>query len=441
MIPLLLANQAQSVTKDAISISVFRPEHSTKDLSSENGDFLHLQLLIEVLLRMRPDDIRSSLGEFVKLARGQYQGNSSKLSDIDQLAKTYASEQAVRWYTRESPPLYQMLNKALRQQNVDLIFTFRFLIRDLNRQLTDLKQQQFSGVASIRLYRGQTIPTNEFNQLRAAIGHIISMNSFLSTSSNRAQAIDFARNKTINDDTQVRVLFEIEADTHRTDTRPFANIGHLSDFPSEEEVLFMAGCMFRVIGLSDIRKEGEHIHVIELTLCGDNDNQLRDVFASMKDEMGHETTLLSLGNILQDMGELSRAAHFYRCLLAELPASSFNVAVCHYSLGNIAYSRGAYGEALSNYKHLLEQLPCSAQLVEHQPHFVGLVCNAIGAAYESKDELDAAAEYYRRALELLDQRNSLDAAAAFGNIGNVYRKQKKFDLALARQQTCLQVAN
>ncbi len=59
----------------------------------------------------------------------------------------------------------------------------------------------------------------------------------------------------------------------------------------------------------------------------------------MKDEIGQETNLLSLGNILQEMSEFHRAAHFYYSLLAKLPANSFNVAVCYYSLGSIAYAR------------------------------------------------------------------------------------------------------
>jgi tetratricopeptide (TPR) repeat protein len=332
-----------------------------------------------------------------------------------------------------------MLNKALRQQNIDLLFTFRFLIRDLSRQLTELKQKQYTTTELLQLYRGQIMSKNEFNQLRAAIGHIISMNSFLSTSTNRELANEFVIDRKIEEESQVRVLFEIVADTHRADTRPFANISELSSYPSEEEVLFMAGSVFRLVDILDEEEKGMHMHIIKLRLCGDNDNQLRDVFTSMKDEIGQETNLLSLGNILQEMGEFNRAAHFYRCLLTQLPTDSFNVAVCYYSLGSIAHTRGEYDEALQNYEHLLKQLPCSPQLARYQPDFVGLVYNAMGAAYESKDELDNAVKHYQQALDLLDQNNSLDAAAAFGNLGNVYRKQNKFDLALAKQQTCLQV--
>jgi hypothetical protein len=85
--------------------------------------------------------------------------------------------------------------------------------------------------------------------------------------------------------------------------------------------------------------DDKEMHICTLSLCGDNDNQLRDVFTSMKDEIGQETNLLSLANILQEMGEFHRTAHFYYSLLAKLPANSFNVAVCYYSLSSIAYAR------------------------------------------------------------------------------------------------------
>jgi tetratricopeptide (TPR) repeat protein len=434
-----MTKQSKSVADDKIAISIFNPERSTKDLSSENGDFLHLQVLLEVFVRMRIDDVRSSLDEFLDLARKQYQGNSDRLAEIDNLKAKYSPKEAVWWYSRESPPLYQMLNKALRQQNIEILFTFRFLIRDLNRQLTELKQEQFKNGELLQLYRGQIMSTKEFNQLNEGIDHIISMNSFLSTSANREQACQFMLNKKIDDGSQVRVLFEMVADTNRADTRPFAKISEFSEFPNEEEVLFMAGSVFRLDNIRDEQNKGVTVHVIKLNLCGDNDNQLRDVLTSMKDEIGQETNLLSLGNILQDLGKLDQAAHFYRCLSAQLPADSFNVAVCHYSLGSIAHIQGDCDEALRNYQYLLRQLPRSDQLVQYQPHFVGLVYNAMGAAYERKNELNNAVKYYQQALDLLDQNSKLEAAAAFANLGNVYRKQNKFDLALANQQTCLQV--
>ena len=42
--------------------------------------------------------------------------------------KTYSSETAIWWYTRDSF-IYRILNKALRTQNIQILISFRFLIK------------------------------------------------------------------------------------------------------------------------------------------------------------------------------------------------------------------------------------------------------------------------------------------------------------------------
>ncbi|CAM4852394.1 unnamed protein product, partial [Rotaria magnacalcarata] len=86
------------------------------------------------------------------------------------------SNQAVWWYTRDSF-VYRLLNKALRVQNIDLLFLFRFFIRDIEVQL---KQYQCSSL--VRVYRGQLMSTDELDQLKMSLGEYISVNSFFSLS-------------------------------------------------------------------------------------------------------------------------------------------------------------------------------------------------------------------------------------------------------------------
>jgi hypothetical protein len=49
---------------------------------------------------------------------------------IDEFEMDYSSENALWWYSRDSF-LYGMLNKALRTQDIDTLFLFRFFIRDI----------------------------------------------------------------------------------------------------------------------------------------------------------------------------------------------------------------------------------------------------------------------------------------------------------------------
>ena len=70
---------------------------------------------------------------------------------------------ALWWYTRESF-IYRILNKALRIQNIDLLFLFRFYIRDIEQQLHKNRYQ-----SSVRVYRGQLMSHEELEFIKKFI--------------------------------------------------------------------------------------------------------------------------------------------------------------------------------------------------------------------------------------------------------------------------------
>ncbi len=63
------------------------------------------------------------------------------------------------------------------------------------------------------------------------------------------------------------VLFKINCDTRRPDTKPFADISHLSCFENEKEILFMLGSVFR---LEDIGDSYRHLYTYDLALMNFN---------------------------------------------------------------------------------------------------------------------------------------------------------------------------
>jgi hypothetical protein len=76
------------------------------------------------------------------------------------------------------------------------------------------------------------------------------------------------------------VLFVIDADPGVVTSKPFANISSLSDFGNECEVLFMTGCVFRLV---DIRLDhNKQIWLIQMRLCGDDEHSLKKLFDHMK---------------------------------------------------------------------------------------------------------------------------------------------------------------
>ncbi|CAF1200358.1 unnamed protein product [Didymodactylos carnosus] len=203
--------------------------------------------------------------ELILMCQKEYKDNKAELKILREVEKDYVADQSLWWYTQESF-LYRLMNKALRVQNIDLLFLFRFFMRDIRKQL-----EQHRCSSSVRLYHDQLISNEELQTPKDSIGQLISVNSFLSTSISRQLALSFLELSTISDDLQ-RVLFEIDADPRLSGIKQFANITSFSYFPGEDEVLMMSGSIFRLV---NIHRDDGRVWIIQMTLCDDNDHDLK----------------------------------------------------------------------------------------------------------------------------------------------------------------------
>lgn len=138
------------------------------------------------------------------------------------------------------------MNKALRTEDLDALYTFRAYITDLRSQIAfEHNQLRQTHSHQIRLYRGLKLTQEEINQMLQNVGGLISMNGFFSTSRDIQQAIRFATKKSQRKDA-IGVLLEITGDIH-TDRLVFADIAKFSAFPKEQEVLFDLASVFKII--------------------------------------------------------------------------------------------------------------------------------------------------------------------------------------------------
>ena len=109
---------------------------------------------------------------------------------------------------------------------------------------------------------------SEVLQLKDKIGHIVSMNSFLSTSKDRNLAIQFAQlaiDGRFDSGEMEAVVFEIEADPRISIDTPFADIASLSAHPTEDECLFHLNSLFRLLAIERSRPP-DHTTIIRLAL-------------------------------------------------------------------------------------------------------------------------------------------------------------------------------
>ncbi|CAF0891661.1 unnamed protein product, partial [Didymodactylos carnosus] len=177
---LALKNDVYMSVNDDLLISVLP---STVVVNNkQEASFMYFQLLTDILIQM--DDIqKNAKKDMIDECREQYTGNKQELTVIDDFEENYSSDKAVWWYTRDCF-LYRILNKALRVQDVDILFKLRFFIKDLHQQLEQLRSQN-NETGTLTVYRGQAMVKEEFNKLQNHIGGFLSMNNFLSTSTDQ----------------------------------------------------------------------------------------------------------------------------------------------------------------------------------------------------------------------------------------------------------------
>jgi tetratricopeptide (TPR) repeat protein len=200
--------------------------------------------------------------------------------------------------------------------------------------------------------------SEELEQLQQNIGQFVSVNSFLSTSKERLIAEFYMGDRTQQTNLE-RVLFEIDADPKVVSTKPFADISILSHFADEFEVLFMLGSIFR---LNFINHDDDRMWIIGMSLCGDDEHNLKEVLDDMKRQNGiGETTLWSLGKLLWTMGKLDLAEQYYSRLLRELSPDEPSRHSLYADLGVIASMQGDYDKSMQWRQKLLELREQTAQ--------------------------------------------------------------------------------
>ncbi|CAF4255241.1 unnamed protein product [Rotaria socialis] len=430
-------NEENEIDKTAVSWSFFNAqEQAHRNLSKENGNFIWFQLFIEPLLRMRSVDIETSLDEYVSMCKLQYKGNLRQLKTIEEFQQTYDAEHCLWWYSKEVF-LYSILNRALRAGDIDTLYTFRFIIRDLYQTLQENKQ---FNQPILELYRGQALSVDELSRIEASIGQYISMNSFFSTSIKRPVALLFAQSTDTISSNLKPVLFHTRVNTQPPDTKPFGDVQKFSHFGEvESEILFLLGSVFRTQGIRF--QNDEPVHIVDLELCGEQEIELKDLYIRMRTGIGEETNIKILGNVLKDMGLHNKALKYYQNLLKQLKQNDSSIQSCCYGIGQVKQLQGDYDGSLSYFQMVLgleSKFPSKDKIMP------GFTHNYIGIAYHYGKNFDysRALEHYRQAFDIhpkVKDREFIGTAYVYQNLATPYRALEDYDKSLQYHHECLNV--
>jgi hypothetical protein len=233
---------------------------SFRYLLNENNQFITFQLLLNMILQL--DQTKYAKDELLEFSRSKYRDDPIELKKIDHFEISYRSEDAAKWYTKDSF-LYRLLNESLHTEIIDYIVKMRYFIHDLHNQLAQFQPsfiQSLDEQQNVTLYRSQTMKRNQLNELRKNRDGFISMKTFFSATQNEKVARTFSGVGITRDPDVASVIYEMMIDTNIQST-PYAKIE--SVMLDEHEILFSMGSVFRV---GEVDALCDHVYRVKLRL-------------------------------------------------------------------------------------------------------------------------------------------------------------------------------
>ncbi len=434
-----LKQAAHECEQNAISISFMATSGniSKTKLDQLDSSYIYTQVLKEILLSIEFE--QKHIQDFIDHCRVMLAENEGELDNVKKFEQKYRDETSIRWYTSECF-VYPMLNRALRITDVDIIMKMGFFIKDLHRHIERLYLKEFKAHHSDKsfiVYRGQGISKTHFEQMTKIKGGLMSFNSFLTTSKERSASLDFACHA-LSDSDMVGILF-IMTITPSKPTTPFASIMNVSGYQNaKDEILFSMHTIFRINDIKPL-DENERLFQVDLTLTGDNDEDLRILTDLIRKEtFPEEKGWLRIGLLLCKMGQYEKSQQVYELLLEQTTNDSEKDYI-YERLGTVKYEQGEYKEAMTFYEKALEIEQQS--LPPNHPH-LALSYDNIGLVYRSMNEYPQALSYHEKALQI--QQNSLspnhpDLGSSYNNIGLVYDNMGEYSKALSSHKKAVEI--
>ncbi len=385
-----------------------------QSIIGSNSQFIHFQLIIDHLLEIQLNETNKT--QFVSLCKEKYKNNETELRIIQEFEHTYSSTRSLSWYTRNCF-IHRILNKALQIQNISLLLNCLFFIRDIQQQIELNKSSSIHQV-----YHVQLISKEELGILYKSLGQFISINTFLSATSDRQQALSILQDSETSGNI-LKVLFEIDTNPQIHSIKPFADLTSLSYSSNTKEILFTMGSIFRLDNLSH-----DKTGMIIMSLTKYN----KPIFDHLKNEFtpNNKKTILSLGHMLWKFNRFDDAEKCYSHLIENLPDKHQTLPKCYHALGNLASSQDDYKTSLEWHEKSLDMKKNT--LSESDPS-LAYSYNSIGAVYHQKGDYDRALELYKQALDIWKNaydENHLYVAMCYNNMGLVYEEMGKYSEAL-----------
>ena len=422
----------ETVTEDrSLSFGIFKSiptENSFTYLNKESLKFLICESLNELLLKIPSD--KNTLEHMCGLLRMSY---SDKVSQIDEFEANYQPTKAIDYYTRPIF-LFRAINRVLRQYDVDHIYKFRCYLADLYKQLDKLGQQQRGNPSQAEtktVFHGKKLSTDILQQLQDNVGHPVSINGLLSTTEYLEVARLFAGIVGAQNDYH-SVIFAMSIDNVTHFIRPYARISELSAIKSEHETLFFMGFVWKIVSVEEMTPKRWYV---VLEPCQDYDCNLIKHIKNIQDEC----PLLSIADILQELGDFPTAKQFYQLITKNESFPEETRGRAEYGISMLAAHRGEIEdqrEHLEKAEKLIKQTATSESITLNPSpplfsHDISpsrmRILNNIGDVYQKTGDYITARDYFERALA--ETGTNIEKASVLNNYGLLEFQQSNYQEA------------
>jgi tetratricopeptide (TPR) repeat protein len=357
------------------------------------------QLFKEVIQRLSHDD--EAKKEMLATCRQYYRNYHRILKNIDEFEQTYDTSSSIHWYTKNTF-VYKLINKALRTEDIEQLYIFRYYISDLSKQLSQEYEKLKNGKEKkIYLYRGTSCTKEKIEALKQMEGKLIASNGYWSTSRNRSCALTFT-----GQPNTVSVLFKIECNLQDPDDSViFADISSLSAFPDEQEFLFDAGSVFHIGKISIEKIDDANVYVVQIKTTKEGQKVEKQYVNEYQQAMKHESPRIMLGILLKRIGKYEKSLQYFQRLLQNPGEES--ISRIHHRIGIALKHNNECDVAL---KHLRIAYDLTSKSDPSQKIHLPLILHAIGLVYKKRRKFSTALYYWNRAIRSLEK-----------DTGDVYR--------------------
>lgn len=428
----LLQIAIRQYDQDPIPIS-FIPTNT--DLSNENLDqldqsFMYTQILKEILLEINFD--KQSIKDFANCCRNQCAENAPGSEIIVKFERDYDLHSPVWWYSSYGF-LYSMINRALRNQEMNILMKAGFFIRDLHQHIRELYQKQSTEQETpFIVYRGQGLSSDDFEKFRKTNGGLMSFNSFLSTSKDQNISRMFAESNGSKKDL-IGIIFEIIVDPLVSS----ALLDEAGNFHEENEVLFSMHTIFRIDGIKQMAEYNQLWHV-KLVLTSDNDQQLDTLTERIRKETEGYTGWDRFGRLLITIGEFNKAEEVYQTLFYQTFDTHQKAYLCN-QLGITKLYQGNLVDGILLYEKTLELYQ---NILPSNHPLLATSYNNIECTYEQMGQFSKAFSFHEKALQIRQNvlpNDHLELAMSFNNISTIYDHIGEYSKAISYCEKALNI--